>query len=147
MYFTFMYLFSVETHKQLPSYTHIQWQGQQIISPLWPCLFASLPFKTPHKKTKISNNTKTHLINDTPLSTTLCFFFYYQLLFSKETAPVIWLSFLHLLPLLTPTLFASHYSLRVFSKKVMQSDYTSVWMLVAAHRFLLVGHMEGMWAL
>lgn len=146
-----VYLFSVEsthfrsvTHKQLPSYTHIQWQGQQIISPPWPCLFASLSFKTPHEKTKISNNTKTHLINDTSLTTALCFFL--SALFSKEILPVIWLSFLHLLPLLTPTLFGSHYSLRFFSKKVIQSDYTSVWMSVAAHTFVLVGLMEGMWA-
>lgn len=65
-------------------------------------------------------------------------------LYSKEIVPVIWLSSLHLLPLLTPTLFGSHYSLRFFSKNVIQSDYTSVWMSVAAHRFVLVGHMEGM---
>ena len=43
-------------------------------------------------------------------------------------------------------LFGSHYSLRFISKKkkVIQSDYTSVWMSVATHRFALVGHMEGM---
>lgn len=131
------------TYKQLPSYTHIVWQGQKIITPLWPCLFASLSFKTPHEKTKISNNTKTDLINDTSHHCARLISFL-SALFSKEIAPVVWLSFLHLLPPFNPpTLFASHYSLRFISKKVIQSDYTSVWMSVAAHRFVLVGHTEG----
>lgn len=79
----------------------------------------------------------------TPLSPLRSVFFY-QLYFFKEIAPVIWLfsPLRHLL--LTPTRFGSHYSLHFISTKVIQSDYTSVWMSVAMLGFVLVGHMEGM---
>lgn len=75
------------------------------------------------------------------------FFLFYQLYFREEIVPVIWRCFLHLLPLFNPSaLFGSHYSPRFFSKKVIQSDYTSALDVSGRPRvgFGLVGHTEGM---